>query len=159
MLPYQPHSPTSHNAAQVAARTANTARYKVYAYICANPGVSDDDVIRGLEMNPNTARPRRVELENYGLIRKNGIKGTQSSGEPAATYEAVEGVPYPAKFPLERVKRSKASAEFLTQANEMAEALRNQEVPSHTIREDLWQAFLSYAGLESEVVLEEPWEP
>lgn len=90
-LPFQKHSDTSREAAEDMRAYAKTARYRVFAFIRDNPGVSDKRIQQELEMNPNTERPRRIELERAGLIRPCGI-------DPSATgrvlFEAT-GKEYP----------------------------------------------------------------
>jgi hypothetical protein len=73
-LPYQPHSETSREAAEAAAPTAKCVRERVLEAIRAAgaDGLTDEelDVVTGCYP---TARPRRVELRDAGLVRDSGF--------------------------------------------------------------------------------------
>src|ERR1039458_8309528 len=71
------HSQTSMDAAH--SIKAGTLRMKVLALIQEYPfGITDEMIARLLEMNPSTARPRRIELAQQGLIEVCGTAPTAS---------------------------------------------------------------------------------
>ncbi len=78
-LPFQKHSVTSRAAAIEATKFAKTARFRVYKAILNNPGRSDKQIQGFLRMSGNTQRPRRIELENAGLIKAVG-QNAESTG-------------------------------------------------------------------------------
>ena len=71
-LPFQKHSDTSREAAAESAVHAPNMRRRVYDYIQRHGPCSDQNVQSGLTMNPNTERPRRIELESAGHVRSSG---------------------------------------------------------------------------------------
>jgi len=77
---YQSHSETSREAAREIQPTAGTLRAQVLDYIreCGERGATDEEQQIGLDMNPSTQRPRRVELAERGLIEKRGQRPTRS---------------------------------------------------------------------------------
>jgi hypothetical protein len=93
-LPFQTHSVTSQAAAQSAAKWFVGARYRVYEFIRDHPNVTDEEIAAGLAMNPNTARPRRIELAQQKFIATSGMRRTKA-GVLACTYVVVPGVPDP----------------------------------------------------------------
>ena len=110
----------------------------------------------GLRANPNTARPRRGDLEKLGLIRQIGVKPTQASGCNAAIYEVVAGVEYPARWPAEVRETSEPTDNaFLEQVRELVEAVRTGDAPRSEARDALWQMFVEYAAIEDSGLLEE----
>ena len=52
-------------------------------------GLTDEEIQRKLDMNPNTERPRRGELEAKGLIRDSGRIRKTVSGRSAVVWEIV----------------------------------------------------------------------
>ena len=82
--PYQKQSSTSKAAAKAVEPFARTARYRVWQFIRDNPRCTDQHVQHALTMNPNTQRPRRVELESAGLIRPHGQSKTPRGSEGVA---------------------------------------------------------------------------
>lgn len=102
-LPYQPHSATSFAAAMQAEAAADTMRGRVLrALIDAGParrlpdgfvvgGRTDEELQQQLRMNPNTERPRRIELERKGYVRDSGkTRPTSASTFAAVVWEAVD---------------------------------------------------------------------
>lgn len=83
--PYQPHSPTSREAARYVAPDLNRLQLRVLAFISDNPLSNDERIQRGLHMNPSTQRPRRIELLRKGLIRQDG-KSKTTAGRWAASW-------------------------------------------------------------------------
>ena len=67
--PAQRHSRTSREAAEAIREHALTLRERVYWYIVAHGPCTDEEIALGLELNPSTARPRRIELVAEGLVR------------------------------------------------------------------------------------------
>lgn len=53
-------------------------------------GLTDEEIQRQLDMNPNTQRPRRIELARMGLISRTGGTRATASGHPAEVWVAVE---------------------------------------------------------------------
>ncbi len=66
---------TSVQAALTHLPKSGTARRKVLDYIVSRGtyGATDDEIAKGLDMNPSTVRPRRLELQEVGLIVENGL--------------------------------------------------------------------------------------
>lgn len=88
-LPYQPHSPTSRAAAESVENPA-TLRAKVLAYLQSRKdGATDEEIGAALHMAGNTARPRRIELVQRGLVRDSGRKRATASGRSATAWEAI----------------------------------------------------------------------
>ena len=85
-MKYQQHSTTSHDAAVEILESANTLRAKVYRYIRDHNGVTDEQIQLGLKMNPSTQRPRRVELQEAGIIKDSGRVQKTRSGRNAVVW-------------------------------------------------------------------------
>jgi hypothetical protein len=62
------------------AHALNAMQQRVYAYLvgCGAHGATDEEIQRGLGMNPSTQRPRRIELARRGLIVEAGTRRTAS---------------------------------------------------------------------------------
>lgn len=92
--PCQRHSDTSRAAALRIEPRAGTMRRVVLDHLraCKGGGATDEELQVALHMNPSTQRPRRIELEKGGLIRKAGIKRQTLSGGRAEVYVAVSEV-------------------------------------------------------------------
>ena len=88
-LPYQAHSETSREAAIMAAPNAKTLRAEVLKLLRQGGPMTDEAIQRTLRMDPNTQRPRRVELVKGGFVKDSGLKGTTSSGRKAVLWEAI----------------------------------------------------------------------
>jgi hypothetical protein len=67
--------------------TAANLRDQVLAYVRAHGPCCDERIAEGLKMNPNTERPRRLELERAGRIVASGIQTTRS-GRRAVSWVA-----------------------------------------------------------------------
>ena|ERR1019366_3908374 len=80
------HSETSMDAAFSIKPKAPSLRERVYELLKTQE-LSDEQIAQALNLNPNTARPRRVELANMGLIEQVGVVLT-SSGMKAALRKA-----------------------------------------------------------------------
>lgn len=83
-------SSTSKQAAIEASTVTGAARSAVYQYVqeCGHQGATDEEVQRGLGMNPSTQRPRRVELVEAGAIVDSGVKRPTASGRDAVVWVA-----------------------------------------------------------------------
>lgn len=89
--PAQAHSTTSRAAAASISGSASVLRNAVLAFIRAagSRGATDEEVQVGLNMNPSTQRPRRVELWDAGLVRPSDEKRPTRSGRNAQVWVAV----------------------------------------------------------------------
>ena len=92
-VPYQKQSGASKQAAKNAKVFAPTKRLQVWEFIRDHPRSSDQHIQSGLDMNPNTQRPRRVELESAGLIRPDGQTITPKGSDGVAY--VITDKPYP----------------------------------------------------------------
>lgn len=91
-MKYQRHSETSRAAAIAILESADTLRGRVYRYIADHlnrDGVTDEQIQIGLQMNPSTQRPRRVELVEQGLVRDSGRTVETRSSRKATVWELV----------------------------------------------------------------------
>jgi hypothetical protein len=69
--------------------SAANLREQVLATIKAHPGgITDEQIAKFSGLNPNTARPRRLELEKAGRIVASGTAKTHS-GRKAVTWVAA----------------------------------------------------------------------
>ena len=88
--PVQAHSETSREAGEQAKPIAAKLREQVYEFLRSNTcGCTDEEIQIGLGMNPNTQRPRRIELVRAGLVRDSGIKRKTNSGRDAVVWEVA----------------------------------------------------------------------
>jgi hypothetical protein len=87
--PYVAGSATSHAAAAQIAPVAPNLRERVFAYIETHGPVTDEEIANGCELNPSTARPRRIELARQCRIMADGTKLT-SSGRSAVAWRKAE---------------------------------------------------------------------
>jgi hypothetical protein len=77
--PAQQHSRTSMQAADsLDAKALNALQRKVLAWLAENGPATDEEMQEGLEMNPSTQRPRRIELARRGLVVTCGVRKTAS---------------------------------------------------------------------------------
>lgn len=97
-LPYQSHSATSKAAALAYAEHAENVRHRVFLLILYytehGDGLTDEEAFDILEMNPNTERPRRVELVKAGLVEDSGRVRLTHSEVEAGVWVTVEGASY-----------------------------------------------------------------
>jgi hypothetical protein len=93
--PYQPHSETSHAAAEAIEPDLATLRGKVLAHLraCGKDGATDDEMQVALDMNPSTQRPRRIELCNAGWVVPTEQTRTTRGGREACVWKAREEKP------------------------------------------------------------------
>lgn len=66
-------------------------RERVYAYLRRRRGLgaTDEEISHALNMSGNTARPRRIELEQMGKVHHNGSFRPTMSGRNAMIWTAV----------------------------------------------------------------------
>lgn len=90
--PFQLHSLTSKQAANQIQTSAKTLRAKLFRFIksCGKHGCTDEEAQIALPMQPSTQRPRRVELFNLKLIKKNGQTRKTKSNRNAAVWIAID---------------------------------------------------------------------
>ena len=89
-LPFQAHSETSREAADSKRSTAKGDKARVLAILYGKlTGLTDEEMQRALSMNPNTQRPRRIELVMEGKVRDSGKTRNTSSDRPATLWEVV----------------------------------------------------------------------
>tara|TARA_Y100000004_G_C8600091_1_gene280196 strand:+ start:130 stop:465 length:336 start_codon:yes stop_codon:yes gene_type:complete len=90
--PFQRHSFTSKQAADQIQESAKTLRAKLFRFIKSRGqyGCTDEEAQTSLPMLPSTQRPRRVELANLGLIKKNGQTRKTKSNRNAAVWIASD---------------------------------------------------------------------
>lgn len=82
--PYQAHSATSRQAAVSVATKAPALRELVFEALRQRP-MTDEEIAHALNMSPNTARPRRVELVKAGRVCEVG-KSITASGRAAVLW-------------------------------------------------------------------------
>lgn len=90
------HSPTSKAAAEAIEPKIGSLRRQVLDYLrhCGVSGATDDEMqlpkeLGGLDMDPSTQRPRRIELVNTGWVRDSGKRRKTRSGRLAVVWEDV----------------------------------------------------------------------
>lgn len=84
------HSQTSEDAAISILPKAKNLRQRVFELIVAHPeGLTDELIALKLDLNPSTARPRRIELAEKGVIESRGTAVT-TSGRRAALWFTTE---------------------------------------------------------------------
>jgi len=87
--PAQRHSPTSvAAAASLDNDTLNALHRRVLEYLAEHGPSTDEQIAIGLNMNPSTARPRRIELHKRGLVFEAGV-GKTASGRKAVVWQAT----------------------------------------------------------------------
>lgn len=67
---------------------AVTKREEVYEFLKKNGPMTDEEIQNGLDMNPSTQRPRRIELEAEGRVVAAGY-GVTKAGRKAIIWMAV----------------------------------------------------------------------
>jgi predicted ArsR family transcriptional regulator len=84
--PYVSHSETSKQAARQITDKAPSLRQRVLDALTASP-MTDEQIASALGLNPSTARPRRIELVQRGLVEEVGVTLT-ASGRKAVVWGA-----------------------------------------------------------------------
>jgi len=89
--PCQRHSPTSRAAADAIEPSAHTLRAAVLRYLRGqgSRGATDEEITLALDLNPSTARPRRIELQQAGWVYDSGHTRQTRSGRDAVVWVAV----------------------------------------------------------------------
>jgi hypothetical protein len=90
--PFQKHSSTSRSAALSAEPSAGTKRGMLLAFLRGRgpDGATDEEMQSTVPMNPNTQRPRRVELVQGGFITDSGRTRKTVGGDEAVVWTAKE---------------------------------------------------------------------
>lgn len=93
--PYIQSSDTSRAAAESIRPSAANLREKVLGAItlAGMTGMSDEDIANFTGMNPSTARPRRCELAEVGLIVDLGERRKTASGRSCVVWFAKSVLP------------------------------------------------------------------
>ncbi len=87
---YQTHSDTSRQAAKKIETSADTVRGRVLRFLVKNvDGATDEAMQYAMWLNPNTQRPRRIELVERGLVKDSGVRRNTKSGRKAIVWEAT----------------------------------------------------------------------
>lgn len=78
---------TSRNAAIRAYPRSGTQRERVLNLLKnSTSGLTDDEISYSLDLSPNAARPRRVELVAGGWVRDSGTRRPSTAGSPAVVW-------------------------------------------------------------------------
>lgn len=89
--PFVKSSQTSREAAEAIAPHCNALQLRVLRYLAAQPGgATDERMQEALSLTGSTQRPRRVELEQAGLVRDSGAKAKTRSGRQAVVWECSD---------------------------------------------------------------------
>ena len=78
---------TSRKAAVSVYHVTGPQRVRVLDWFMKHGRGTDDQVAAGLEMSPNSERPRRIELVEAGLVRDSGDKTKTTSGRACVIWE------------------------------------------------------------------------
>jgi predicted transcriptional regulator len=81
---------TTQEAHRLIAPFRTALQQSVYLYIRNNNGCTDEEVQDGLNLNPSTQRPRRIELVQLGLIKETAKRRRTKSGRWAIVWEIAE---------------------------------------------------------------------
>ncbi|GAB9179448.1 hypothetical protein [Bradyrhizobium diazoefficiens] len=88
--PHQQHSETSREAATKARRTVGKSHQRILSWLGEHPeGGSDERIAAALNMNQNTYRPRRCELQQMGYVTDSGRMELTRSGSNAVVWVRV----------------------------------------------------------------------
>jgi hypothetical protein len=88
-------SPTSRGAARQIAPHASTLRERLLQAFreAGVRGLTDEEGMRAAQIPPNNYRPRRLHLEEGGLIEATGLMRATASGDRARVYVLAGGNP------------------------------------------------------------------
>jgi hypothetical protein len=78
---------TEVTAAESQSKTLGASRRAVYEYLLAHGPHTDEELVVALDMH--SARRRRSDLKNAGLVRDSGERGESSCGKPMIRWEVV----------------------------------------------------------------------
>ncbi len=89
-LPYQRHSDTSKAAAE-SLPNPGTLRARILEFLQARKlhGATDEEICNRFDLNPSTARPRRIELVQAGFVHDGGERRRVNSGRQATVWVAT----------------------------------------------------------------------
>lgn len=89
--PAQAHSSTSVAAAEAIAPVAATLRRMVLEAIAAAgaDGLTDEEMLERVGLQPSSGRPRRIELVRAGLVADSGQTRPTKSGRQATVWQVV----------------------------------------------------------------------
>jgi hypothetical protein len=89
--PAQRHSATSRAAAMLMEGSAGTMRSQIYTLLlgCLPGGFTDEEGQEMLSMSGNTYRPRRVELQEVGLVIDSKLTRPTRAKRQAVVWKAV----------------------------------------------------------------------
>jgi len=89
--PAQSHSPTSRAAALLIEGIAGTLRGQIYTLLlgCLPDGLTDEEAQEMLALQGNTYRPRRVELQEAGLVKDSKTVRLTKARRKAVVWVAV----------------------------------------------------------------------
>ena len=98
----QAHSPTSREAAKRIAPSTATLRDQVLAFLQdrAEEGATDEEIQVGLNLNPSTERPRRIELVEAGFVSDSGTTRPTVAGRKAVVWMVSALVPRVGESPF-----------------------------------------------------------
>jgi len=68
---------------------AQAQRARLFAWLAAHPGATNEEIAEGADLPPSAVRPRRRELEAAGVVRKLDLDGRTRAGRRAARWAAV----------------------------------------------------------------------
>jgi len=85
--PYVRGSETSKAASKGVRSRVLNLRERVFNYIAFAGPCTDEQIAEALDMNPSTARPRRIELVNEGRVADSGRKIATKSGSLAVAWK------------------------------------------------------------------------
>jgi hypothetical protein len=96
------HRRTSAAAGEDVDYKMNGWRLKVLDYLRSHPGgATDEEITRGLAMNPSTQRPRRVELCAMGEVVDTGRLRRVQSGQKATVWDIAPSPSQGALFAIQ----------------------------------------------------------
>jgi hypothetical protein len=87
--PYQAHSGTSREAASAIKGKSARLREQVLDELRRKPA-TDEELATVLNLSGNTARPRRVELVEIGIVEDSGERRKTASGRNAVVWRVKE---------------------------------------------------------------------
>ena len=87
--PYVKHSGTSKAAAKEIEPHMTDLQRQLLTWLRNNGPATDREMQGWIPMDPNTQRPRRVELVRLGLVRDTGEKRKTRSGRSAVVWEVI----------------------------------------------------------------------
>lgn len=111
--PYQSGSVTSREAAESVEHLTDSWRQTVLLFVrsAGDDGVTCHEIEHDLHLGGNTVRPRLVELERLGLVKKSAATRRTPSGRRARVYVAVAGLlPPPCSSAVVPSRREQALA-------------------------------------------------